>query len=83
MSKLNTPQKWENIHEMCTKIGGPHLQCVNKHYAKFEYKEWKLLPLQITQTRHPKSVADVQTDGQTEPTTRIEKDICTVFLLVG
>ena len=21
------------------KIGGAHLQCVNNHYAKFEYKE--------------------------------------------
>ena len=27
-------------------------------------KKWKLLELQITQTRHPKSVADGQTDGQ-------------------
>ena len=37
-------------------------------------KEWKLLELQITQTRHPKSVADRQTDGPTDrrsgPTTR-------------
>ena len=23
---------------MCTNIEGAHLQCVNNHYAKFEYK---------------------------------------------
>ena len=38
MSKFNTRQKsgkkW-NVH----KIEGAHLQCVNNHYAKFEYKE--------------------------------------------
>ena len=28
------------------------------------------MPLNITQTRHPKSVADGQTDGQSGPTTR-------------
>ena len=39
---------------MCTII----MQSLNK-------KEWKLLELQITQTRHPKSVADRQTDGWT------------------
>ena len=29
-------------------------------------KEWKLLELQITQTRHTKSVADGRTDGRTD-----------------
>ena len=33
------------------KMEGAHLPCVNTHYAKFEYKEMKLLELQITQTR--------------------------------
>ena len=34
-SLSSTPVKknW-NVH----KIGGAHLQCVNNHYAKFEYK---------------------------------------------
>ena len=56
--------KWEvDIFNMWTII----MQSLNK-------KEWKLLELQITQTRHPKSVADRRTDGQTDgrsgPTTR-------------
>ena len=33
-------------------------------------KELKLFELQITQPRHPKSVADRQTDGRSGPTTR-------------
>ena len=33
-------------------------------------KDWKILELQIKQTRHPKSVADGQMDGRSEPTTR-------------
>ena len=33
-------------------------------------KERKLLELQITQTRHPKSVADRRTGGWSGPTTR-------------
>ena len=36
MSKFKTPKnekKSLNVH----KIGGAHLQCVNNHYAKFEY----------------------------------------------
>ena len=35
--KCSTPVKNEkkiNVH----KIGGAHLQCVNNHYAEFEYK---------------------------------------------
>ena len=34
---------------------------MNNHYAKLE-KEWKLLELQITQTRHPNCVVDRWTD---------------------
>ena len=48
------------------RIEGAHLQNVNSHYASLKRKEWKLLELQITQTRHPKSVADRQTDGQAD-----------------
>ena len=32
-----------------TCVAGAHLQCVNNHYAKFEYKGMKLFELQITQ----------------------------------
>ena len=45
------------------KIGGAHLQCVINHYAKFAYKGMKSIELQITQTRHPKSVTVRQTEG--------------------
>ena len=40
------------------KIGSAHLECLKKHYAKFEYKGMKRLKLQITISRHSKSVAD-------------------------
>ena len=33
MSKFKTPKNEKKIHQMCA-----HLQCVNTHYAKFEYK---------------------------------------------
>ena len=66
MSKSNTRKKWENIYQMCTKwkvhifnVWTAIMQSLNK-------KEWKLLELQITQTRHPKSVVD----RPSEPTTR-------------
>ena len=39
-------------------IEGAVFQCVNNHYAKFEYNGWILLKLQITQTRHPLSISD-------------------------
>ena len=47
------------------KIGGAHLQCVNNHYAKFEYKGMNTVGFQITQTRHPLSISD----GKKCPTT--------------
>ena len=28
----------KNIYQMCTKMGDAYFQCVNNHYAKFEYK---------------------------------------------
>ena len=36
MSKFNTSKK-NNNRSNVHKIGGAHLQCVNNHYAKFEY----------------------------------------------
>ena len=32
------PKMTKNFREMCTKIKSAHLQCVNIHYEKFEYK---------------------------------------------
>ena len=59
MSKFNIRKMRKylsNVHN----IGGTHFQCMNNYQAKFEYKGMKqlLLEFQITQTRHPKSVAD-------------------------
>ena len=42
MSKFNAPKiifLLPNVH----KIGGAHLQCVNNHYATFEYKTNKTI----------------------------------------
>ena len=36
MSKFNTRKKYYLSNVL--RIGGAHLQCVNNHYAKFEYK---------------------------------------------
>ena len=47
-----------NVH----KIVGAHLQYVI--LQSLNIKEWKLLELKITQTRHPKSDADGQTEGR-------------------
>ena len=49
------------------KIDGAYLQCVNNPYTKFEYKGMRLLESQITQTRHPKSVADGRRGLATRP----------------
>ena len=56
------------------KIGGAHLQCMNNHSQSLNIKERKLLELQITQTRHPKSVADRRTDGRTDEHTNERTD---------
>ena len=45
MSKFYTPQKWENIYQIEVHIFHIIMQ-------SFNIKEWKLLELQITQTRH-------------------------------
>ena len=60
------PSKMRKYSWNVLKIGGAHFQCVNNHYAKLNIKKWKLLELQITQTRHPKSVADGQMEGVTQ-----------------
>ena len=50
------------------KIEGAHLQCVNNHCAKFEYKGMRILmELQITQTRHPQSIAEGKISKFTSP----------------
>ena len=38
MSKLNTHQKQRKKTKQFHKMRGAHLQCLNNHYAKFEYK---------------------------------------------
>ena len=51
-----------NVH----KIGGAHLQCIDNHLAKFEYKGMKTVGITDYNTRHPKSVADRRTDKPTD-----------------
>ena len=58
MSKFKTPPKMKKYSWNVHKIVGTHLQCVNNHYAKFEYKRWILLELQIKQTRHSLSISE-------------------------
>ena len=55
-----------NVH----KIVNAHLQCVNNNYTQFDNKGMITYGVTVTQTRHPKSVADRQTDGWTGPTTK-------------
>ena len=37
----STPAKYVKIFIKCAQIGGAHVQCMNNHYAKFEYKGMK------------------------------------------
>ena len=57
MSKFNTRQKSEKNYDV-HKIGGAHLQCVNNHYVKYEYKGMNTVGVKITQTMHPLSILD-------------------------
>ena len=41
MSEFNTRKNEKNVLSNVHKIGGIHFQCVNNHYAKFEYKGMK------------------------------------------
>ena len=43
LSKLNTRKKIRKYLSNVHKIGGAHHQCVNNHYAKFEYKGMKAI----------------------------------------
>ena len=58
MSTFKHFQKYNKILSNVHKIGGTHLQCVNTHYAKFEYKEMKTVEVadytQITQCKYSK-----------------------------
>ena len=58
MSKFKTPQKWKKKSWHVHKIGGEHFKCVNNHHAKLNIKEWILLELKITQTRHRLSILE-------------------------
>ena len=57
-SKFNTCQKLRKYLSNVHKIRDAHIQCVNNHYAKFEYKGKKVFELQITQTRHHLSILE-------------------------
>ena len=54
----------------CAQIGGAHLQCVNNHYTKFEYKGLKTFGVPDYTKLHPKSVVDGRTDRWSGPSTR-------------
>ena len=41
MSKFNNPKNIIKYRSNVHKIEGAHFQCVNNHYAKFEYKGMK------------------------------------------
>ena len=41
MSRFKTPKNEKKYSWNVHKIEGAHLQCVNNHYAKFEYKGMK------------------------------------------
>ena len=51
-SKLNTRQKWENIFQMCTRLEVHMTDVWTIIMQGLNIKKWKLLELQITQTRH-------------------------------
>ena len=64
MSKFNT-RKNEKIFIKCARKRRCTSLMYEQSLGKALIKEWKLLELQITQTRHPKSVADWRTDRRT------------------
>ena len=39
--KVQNPSKMRKYLSNVHKVGGAHFQCVNNHYAKFEYKGMK------------------------------------------
>ena len=58
-----SPKKGTNFHDICTKQKVHIFNMRTTITHNINIKEWKLLELQITQTRHPKSVANGRTDG--------------------
>ena len=64
-----------------TCIVGVHLQSVNNHYAKFEYKGIKTVGVtdytQITQCKHSKGVVDVKCLKFNTPKNIIKYQMCT------
>ena len=51
MSKFNSPKNKKNVNQFEQK-GEPHVQCMNKHYAEFEYKGMKIIG--VTDNTHQK-----------------------------
>ena len=58
---FNILKNEKNIHKMCTKSEVHIFNMWTIIMQSLNKKKWKLLELQITQTRHPKSVADGRT----------------------
>ena len=46
-------EKWKQYSWNVHKKEGAYLQCMNNHYAKFEYKWMNTVGVKFTQTRHP------------------------------
>ena len=57
MSKFNSPKNKIFFIKIAQK-GETYVQCMNNHYAKFEYLGMKILELQITQTRNHLSISN-------------------------
>ena len=58
-----------DIHESSKKYEVHIFDMWTISMQSFNKNEWKLLELQITKTRRPKSIADEWTDGQTDSLT--------------
>ena len=58
MSNFITPKKWENINQMCTKREVHIFNVWTIIMQSLNIKQWKLLELQITQTRQHLSILD-------------------------
>ena len=58
MSTFNTRKIWENIYQMCTKWEVHIFNVWTIIMERLNIKEWKLLELQFTQTRHPLRISD-------------------------
>ena len=90
MIKFNTRQKLEKKYDTC-KIEGAHLQCVNNHYAKFEYKGINTLGVtEYTNLAPPKnfewrkclSSTTVKNEKKIETCTKKEVHIFNVLIII-